>query len=149
MPKIKCRTAYSARDVVFPGLLFADDEGLTQQHFKDECDINQIVKRYVQTGVWDHESDFVPYYGDVSEVPNDLMSSFEEVARAEAAFMDLPSDVRKALDNDPSRLGAWLHDPANRDQAIRAGLIVAPQETVVVKNDDVKATESQPDEVSE
>lgn len=135
MLKLKCRTAYSAREEIFPGLIFAEDEGLTQQHFKAECDINTIVRNYAQTGILDHVSDQPPVYGDVSEVPLDLIASYEAVERAEAAFMSLPSEVRKSLDNDPTRLSTWISDPANRDAAIRSGLIVAPQETVVSKND--------------
>lgn len=135
MPKLKCRTAYSAREEIFPGLIFADDEGLTQQHFKAECDINTIVRNYTQTGIWEHVAVQSPVYGDVSEIPLDLISSYEAVERAEAAFMSLPSEVRKSLDNDPTKLSTWISDPANREVAIRSGLIVAPQETVVSKND--------------
>lgn len=134
MVKLKCRTAYNAREEIFPGLIFAEDEGLTQQHFKAECDINTIVGNYIQTGIWEHVSDQPPVYGDVTEVPTDLIASYEAVERAEAAFMSLPSEVRKSLDNDPTKLSTWISDPANREVAIRSGLIVSSPETSVSEN---------------
>lgn len=141
MAKLKCRTAYNAREEIFPGLIFAEDEGLTQQHFKAECDINTIVRNYTQTGIWEHVADQPPVYGDVSEVPLDLIASYEAVERAEAAFMSLPSEVRKSLDNDPTNLSTWISDPANREVAIRSGLIVSPKETIVPEN---KVSETAP-----
>ena len=140
MQKLKPRTAYNARDEKFPGLIFSDDEGMTQQHFKDECDINVIVNRYVKTGVLEHQASMEPHYADLSEIPTDLQSAYDAVFRAEAAFMDLPSEIRKSLDNDPARLSQWLSDPSNREMAIKAGLIVAPLETNVSNKEDVKAT---------
>lgn len=149
MQKLKPRTAYNARGEKFPGLIFADDEGMTQQHFKDECDINSIVNRYVKTGVLEHQAAIEPHYADLSEIPTDLQSAYEAVYRAEAAFMDLPSDIRKSLNNDPSRLSQWLSDPSNRETAIKAGLIVAPLETNVSNKEDVKTTLAPENKASE
>lgn len=148
MQKLKPRTAYNARDEEHIGLVFAQDEGRTQQHFKDECDINVIVNRYVKTGVLP-DSNVEPFYADLSEVPNDLQTAYEAVFRAEAAFMQLPSDVRKSLGNDASKLSGWLLDPQNRDVAIKAGLIVSRQETTVPIIEDKKATPAASEGVSE
>lgn len=122
MPKMKFRTVYTSRDEDRNGVIFESDS-LCQQHFRDECDVNKIVDRYVRTGVLEHLADVPPHYGDVSEIPTDLISAYAAVDRAEAAFMDLPSGLRKELDNDPSRLGAWLSDEANRDTAVKYGLL--------------------------
>lgn len=131
MQKLKCRTAYNARDEEKVGLIFAEDEGLTQQHFKDECDVNLILKRYVQTGVMEHTANTEPWFGDVSEVPTNLAESYENLARADAAFMALPAEIRKSLDNDPAKLESWLSEPENRSKAEQFGLV---KKSVIVNN---------------
>lgn len=125
MSKIKFRTVYTARDEEHSGIVFSSDS-LAQQQFRDECDVNRIVDQYVRTGVLDHLSEVAPQYGDVTEVPTDLMAAYDAVGRAEEAFMQLPSQLRKDLNNDPSRLSAWLRDENNRETAVRYGLINAP-----------------------
>jgi len=40
---------------------------LTRQSFKDECDVNQIVKRYTETGMINHIPRTPPQYGDAPE----------------------------------------------------------------------------------
>lgn len=141
MQKIKCRTAYNARDEEHEGLIFAEDEGMTQQHFKDECDVNLIIKRYVQTGVMEHTSNSEPWFGDVSDVPTNLAESYESLARAEAAFMALPAEIRKSLDNDPAKLETWLSEPENRFKAEEFGLIKKSVIENVVPNNDNKVPE--------
>lgn len=136
MPKIKFRTVYTARDEEHKGIVFPSDS-LCQQHFRDECDVNVIVDRYVKTGELSHLAEVPPHFGDVSEVPTDLISAFAHVEAAEAAFMDLPSGLRKELGNDPSRLSEWLLNPENRNAAIQYGLLnqtVQPESTNVEPN---------------
>lgn len=142
MQKLKCRTAYNARDEHFPGIVFVSDS-LCQQHFKDECDVNKIVDRYVKTGILEHQSVIEPHYGDVSELPQDLMAAYDAVGRAEAAFADLPSEVRKSLDNDPARLQDWLVNPENRAAAEKYGLLLSKSQTLdQEKSEPEKAPES-------
>ena len=141
MQKLKCRTAYNARDEHYPGVVFVSDS-LTQQHFKDECDVNKIVDRYVKTGILEHQSAIDAHYGDVSELPTDLMAAYDAVGRAEAAFADLPSDVRKSLDNDPARLQEWLANPDNRADAEKYGLLLSKSQTF-------DQEKSEPDDVPE
>lgn len=95
--------------------------GMTQGQFKDECDIKRIVGRYQRTGVLPQ---FKPggRYGDFSEV-GDYMEALGRVELARAAFASLSSDVRKRFRNDPGELVAFLQDPANRDEAVKLGLV--------------------------
>lgn len=143
MAKMKFRTVYSAREEEHKGILFSQ-ESLAQQHFRDECDVNMIVDRYVKTGVMEHLADVPPHYADVSEIPTDLISAYDAVYRAENAFMDLPSDLRKSLNNDPSRLGEWLSNPENKASAVKFGLL---NETVLSTNTNVEANEVSKDSV--
>lgn len=129
MQKLKCRTAYTARDEENVGIV-NNEPSMTQQHFKQESDVNYIVAQYVKTGVMENVSDNVPVYGDMSAFDTnfDLRRAYEAVGAAEQGFMRLPSELRKKLDNDPSRLVSWLSDEANKDDAIKYGLFNAPFE---------------------
>lgn len=96
---------------------------VTEQCHANEVDINKIVSRYSKTGVLPVRSG-VPSYGDFSGV-GDYHSACEAVAQAEAAFMTLPPEVRRRFDNDPGRLLEFLGDEANRDEAIKLGIVEA------------------------
>lgn len=128
MQKIKCRTAFNARDEEHTGIEFTQPS-LTQQHFKQEADVNYIVSRYLQTGQMENVNEQPPLYGDISSfgAEFDLRAAYEAVGRAEEGFLMLPSDVRKKLDNDPSKLISWLSDESNRADAIKYGLFNAPE----------------------
>lgn len=97
---------------------------IVQQQHKNAVDANAIMARFEKTGL-------VPpirsggVYADVSEV-GDYHASCEQVARAEEAFMTLPAEVRDHFDNDPGRMLEFVGNSANRDEAIKLGLIEAP-----------------------
>ena len=57
------------------------------------------------------------------------------VVKAEEAFMTLPAVVRARFANDPAGIFTFLQDPANRDEAVKLGLIVASDESVDSKVD--------------
>lgn len=125
MAKLVCKTAFNAREKAFPGIVFTEPS-LAQQHFKQESDVNYIVNRYLQTGVLEHVAADSPQFADLSlfEGDFDLRRAYEAVEAAEASFGQLPSDVRKKLNNDPSLLMSWLSDPVNKADAIKYGLMV-------------------------
>lgn len=123
------------------GLEFTEPS-MTEQHFKDECDVNNIVAQYQQTGVLP-QGNREPLFGDFAEFPQDLQSSQKYFDDAQARFMELPSQLRKEFDNDPVKLLQFIADGNNRDRAIELGLIERPpqanapvssQETNVVSN---------------
>lgn len=127
MKKLVPRTAYNAREEEHVGIKFVQPS-MAQQHFKQESDVNYIVNRYLQTGQWENVSERPPVYADMSAFDGDidLIRAYEAVERAEDGFMRLPSDLRKKLDNDPSKLESWLSDESNRADAVKFGLFSAP-----------------------
>lgn len=131
--KVKCRTRYTSIDEESVGIKFVRPS-LTQQHFREECDVNRIAARYIQTGVLP-DNERPVFFGDISQVPVDLMDAYRAIELAEDNFMRLPADVRKSIDNDPARLVDWI--VGNRDAAVRYGLVV-PGETNVPLNDEKK-----------
>lgn len=99
--------------------------GCTKQSFKDECDVNNIVNRWLRSGVAPASSQ-VAQFLDVSNVP-DYHGALNIVRAAQGAFGALPSAVRDRFENDPALLLAFLDDEKNYDEALSLGL-VAPRE---------------------
>lgn len=99
------------------------DEGRTQQQFKDECDINVIVKRFGLTGMM--PEGLPGNFGDFSDV-DDYQTALNRVRESGETFMDLPSDLRKRFHNDPFELMKFLGNDANRVEAEKLGLVPVP-----------------------
>ena len=92
---------------------------LTQQQFKDECDPNLIMRRFTQTGFMPQRAGFT-----FQSVPaTDFKSAMDLVLNTQDNFETLPSELRAHFQNDPARLLTFLSDEANREEAIRLGLI--------------------------
>jgi len=106
----------------------------TQQHFKDQCNINSILDRYKKTGHLSHVRGASPQYGDFS-LFTDLKSSIDKVSAASESFNSLPAPLRKRFQNDPTRLIDFVSNPSNYQEAASLGLVpkVIPE---APKNDD-------------
>jgi len=98
--------------------------GRTKQSFREECDINNIMKKYQVTGLLTAVNKHQPQYGDVTGV--DFQTAMTTIVQAEQMFGDLPSSVRKRFQNDPAEFLGFVNDPDNRDEAVKLGLIVEP-----------------------
>lgn len=72
----------------------------TQQHERDETNINYIVQRFTQTGLLP-EARVLPTYGDFTTQATDYQSALELVRQAEEAFASLPGQVRAHFHHDP------------------------------------------------
>lgn len=92
-----------------PIIQFKENSSLTMQHFKDECDVYNILDRYKQTGHITHVQKTQPQYGDFSNVTT-YHESMNLILAADAAFNDLPSDIRKKLNNNPENLIKTIED---------------------------------------
>ncbi|AXH75464.1 MAG: internal scaffolding protein [Microviridae sp.] len=99
--------------------------GRTKQSFKDECDINTIMRRYQLTGEIAHLSQRSPIFGDFPEM--DFNQAMAIVVQARENFSQLPAEVRDRFANDPARLLAFLQDPDNREEGIKLGLLRKPE----------------------
>lgn len=101
------------------------EPSLTQQSFKDECDINKIMEKYHKTREITHLNLRKGVYADLSNV-TDYMSALDTVAKATSAFDSLPSKLRTRFENDPSQLLAFVNNPTNYDEAVSLGLVQKP-----------------------
>lgn len=120
------------------------DPSLTQQQFKEECDINTIMNKYIKTGEFRALTGRGGVYADFSEI-KDLQSMLDTVRLAQDAFASLPAQVRQRFANDPAQLLAFIQDTNNRDEAIKLGLIDRPttepnDEPSLQTNDDMATT---------
>lgn len=111
------------------------EPSMTQQQFKDEADINNIVKKYTRTGEFTHLATKVGTYGDFSNI-KDWQSMIHQVSSAKEAFQDLPAKIRARFQNDPGQLISFLQDSKNYDEGVKLGLIDRPStDPDAVKND--------------
>lgn len=100
----------------------ANGPSRTRQEFKDECDINRIVKMYVKTGQLPVSSR-IAQYGDFS-FATDYMEALAVIERANAQFGELPAKVRSRFKNDPTEFLAFVQDPNNRAEGLDLGIFM-------------------------
>lgn len=112
------------------GIVFTEPS-MTQQHFKDETMIDNILQKYAETGfLTDPFSPKRPIqFGDFSDV-TDFQTAQNAVARATEYFESLPSHIRSSFNNSPSEFLQALNDPEQRSKLEDLGF-VAPEETKV------------------
>lgn len=124
----------------------------TKQQFKGSCDINQIMRRYQETGV--HPSLFTKTNsGGISASVDQNMtyhSMFQKVESIREEFNSLPSGVRRKFQNDPLQLLEFVSKEENREEAVKIGLISAPTINETVQaidrlHDTIKETQTLPD----
>jgi len=98
--------------------------GLTQQEFKDECDMNLILKKY---GIYAAANAPAMVFRDVSH-GYDYLEAFNAVQEANEAFAALPADARRALDHSPLRLMELSQTPEGVAQLVKMGFGNPPSE---------------------
>lgn len=151
-PPKKFRTNYS------PAIHVKQDfklPSLTKQSMSKDCDINQILKQYKQTGQLPDLIKTNPQYGDFSN-PLDYQDSLNQVIKAQEQFAALPSHVRSRFANDPVQFLAFATNEANGEELIRLGLATKRPETQPEASEPASKTkpakgaaEPQPDPVSD
>lgn len=108
--------------------------GRTKQSFKEEVDINTLVKRFglgyemppavnAPTSAW-------------FDKPMDFSEAMQVVVDAQNSFMALSADDRARFLNDPARFVAFCLDEKNLDELVKMGFANAkpkPVEAVPLK----------------
>jgi len=102
-------------------LKMPDGQGRTKRQFKDECDINVIMRRYAQTGTLEHVRHQEAQYADVTG--HDFQKACDVVATARTMFAELPAHVRDRFKNDPQEFLEFVHDEDNLAEARELGLL--------------------------
>ncbi len=106
------------------------DKILTKQSFKKETDINNIMAKFVKTGIITPEAltKRQETFADVSQI-GDFQQCQNQIRQAQTAFMTLGPQIRSRFDNEPSKLLDFMKDPENLAEAIELGIITKPEET--------------------
>ena len=108
---------YQRLDVV----TMLDGPSMTKQSFADECDINNIMRRYEKDGVLNHLNKYQGNFGDFTGAV-DYHEAMNIVAKADQMFMDLPASIRARFGNDPGAFVEFATDPKNLDEMVKMGL---------------------------
>lgn len=131
MSKIEIRTAY---DVVPCYGLACPEPTLTIQSEKDNCDINQIIKRSEKSGILPVRSDYAnAMFGDFTDIP-DYQTALNAVNAANETFMSLPAEIREQFQNDPAKFVDYATNEANIDQLREWGLATPKQKEATAQS---------------
>lgn len=93
----------------------------TQQQFKNDVNVNNIMKKYHATGQITHLNNRQGAYADISNA-QDYFTSLTTIKQAGEAFDQLPSGIRKKFNNDPGELLEFIHNPNNFDECVEMGI---------------------------
>jgi phage internal scaffolding protein len=149
MTKIKFNTAYGDRVRVTADPV---GESLTQQNFKAETDIINIIKKHDRTGIIEHVARGVAQYGDYSEI-NEYREALDMVSNANASFMELPAEIRAMFGNDAGAFFEFATDPKNKSKMQELGLAetpeVVPNEAFMTSSQSAETKQAGVDEAAE
>lgn len=130
----KIRNIFSPRvPVVSP-----TGEGRAQQQFKQDCDLNTIMRKFQKTGALEHQSRYSEEYGIVTSTT--LHEALNTVTAAQSMFSELPSSLRKKFKNDPSKFLDFVQDDNNYSEAIELGLLKSDNRPPPAATTPVEAT---------
>lgn len=105
---------------------------ITDQSSKKMCDINCIIASYQKTGMLPHFKEKHPQFLDETKFPT-FMEAHDTVQQASDLFNQLPSIVRKAMNNNPANLEEFINDPKNHSFLSDHGIIEKQEKSL--KND--------------
>lgn len=133
------RTAYNydMNEAGDESAIYCADATRTQQQFKEEVDINTIVRNFGITGELP-TSLVVPEPADFDAV-HDFQTAMNVIRKAEESFMEMPADVRAEFSNDPQRFLEFVHNPKNLERARELGIAnpappaIVPPEPLLVR----------------
>ena len=98
-------------------------ESMTQENFREETEILNIIRRHDRNGVIDHVNKGKAIYGDFSEI-TDYRDMIHKLREADSAFAQVPSDIRKRFENDPAKFFNFVTDSANTAELEKMGLVM-------------------------
>ena len=107
---------------VRPGDITFTKPSRTKQSFRDEVDINQVIRRYHSTGVLPQNNTHELTFGDYSN-PIDFHEAQNKIMRANDLFYALPSHIRREFNDNPGDFLNFAQNPDNQDAMEDMGLL--------------------------
>ncbi len=117
---------------------FKNATDMTEQSHKKDCDINQIMRKFVKTGNIDHLRAHGEQYGDVS--PMDYREAMSIIADSNTMFEELPAETRKFFHNDPAEFMEFTENQDNHPKLVELGLATKRPSSVDPKGKPPAAT---------
>ncbi|AXH74611.1 MAG: internal scaffolding protein [Microviridae sp.] len=101
------------------------EPSMTKQSFKDECDINNIIRDFTKSGQIAHINERGA--GRFADLPDqlDYQMAMTIAQQANQAFEALPAQIRARFENDPAQFLAFCDDPNNAPELVELGLAEA------------------------
>jgi len=124
------------------GLNCQDSEDMAKQEFKEEVDINTLVRRFHLTGEMP-QGVRMPEYGDFIGIGS-YHDAANAIAMAGEAFDAMPAEVRERFGNDPAAFVDFCLNPENIGEARKMGL--APEAELLEAEDLASRPPSSPAE---
>lgn len=115
---------------------------LTQQQYTEECNINSILKKFIQTGILDNIGPGV--YADLGDA-KDYRESLHVIKEAEEMFASLPSHIRDRFQNDPAQYLDFVHDENNLAEGQELGIFT---KSIILPNNQPKLDDQNGGELS-
>lgn len=104
-----------------------EGESLTQQHYTDSCNINNILEKYRATGVIDHFNPNPAHYALMTG--DQFTENMFLLAEAQRMFNELPSGVREHFGEDPAKYMDYvngLDENSDRKELFELGMLDTP-----------------------
>lgn len=123
--KLKIRKAFD-RDR--SQLKFHNEDGeliekcIVEQHHSDDTIIQNILKRYDQTGVFYHVNQAQATYQD-NTIFNEYADMYDKIQAADANFAALPAEIRAKFNNNTGEFLEFVNNDSNIEQMKEMGLI--------------------------
>lgn len=113
--KVEIRSRFSFDTTKCKGVECTFEESKTQPQFKDECDINYLLRHYNDVPRPE------PIFGDCTQY-KDLQHCMDIINAAGDDFMSLPSDIRSRFNHDPVEFFNFCNDSNNVSELVSMGL---------------------------
>jgi hypothetical protein len=138
---IRTANNYNTNDASTASGLSCPEKTLTQQQFKEQASIQNIVDKYLKTGIAPINT--TPPLPEEYLNIIDFHDAMNIVKRGEQSFMELPSVVRKEFSDDPGLFLNALNDPAQQQRLTDLGVFIKPEEPPQVQSSPVAEGEAQ------
>lgn len=98
----------------------SDKPSLTDESYKQECDIDFIISNFVQRGIEppEHQVDYGKQY-----TSEDFIKSMEMVAEVKSAYECLPAIEKERFNNSVTNYLDFISDPKNLKESYEKGYI--------------------------
>lgn len=106
--------------------LVLEGESRTKQSFADQCEINNIINKFQQTGAITHANKHQLHYGETDGTT--FHEAMNIVCEAQEAFSELPSSLRSRFGNDPAAYLDFVSNEENKPEMAKLGLLTPEAE---------------------